>query len=735
MMSRISDCLIDPADNPERNTEKLLAIAEVLMRQVEQASGERGIAYEQFQRAALLEERVRQRTSDLEATLKVLNDTNARLAEANRAAERARRNLADAIEAVEEGFALFDAGEILVMYNSRFCRELQDVRAILHPGLSFTDYIEACSRSRFLDLPKGEAPADWMATRMQRHHVRSVFQVALAGDRWLQVSEQPTSDGGTVVLQTDVTEIIRMERTERGRMLDDQAQLIRATLEHINQGICIFDAAGRLVGWNERLRRLLDIPVTVLRTGTGFDTLQRWVHRDGELVSSISPAALSTWALQKTPRAPLYLEIRRASGVILVVFAEETPDRGFVMSFSDVTRERQAIQAMQRANASLEARVAARTEDLRAALAEAERANSTRTRFVAAASHDLLQPLSAAKLFVASARDETEDEHAGGTLDKAHKALTSVEAILGALLDISRLDEAVVEISPVRLAPLIAQLTDEFAPIAERKGLKLAILPCTLTVYSDPAYLRRILQNLIGNAIRYTRTGRVLVGPRRIPGGVRIEVHDTGPGIPAEEQAAIFREFHRLNASTSASEGLGLGLAIVERACALLNHRLTLRSKLGHGTYFAIELEQAPSRASASYPGTVSSDDGSTSACGDRIALLIENDEELRHAMSLRLERRGITVLEVASGEEALELVEEMGIVPDLYLVDQQLGDGLSGIETLTELKMRHGDRPARIITADRSPSLREACAAVAIEIIYKPIDLAVLEAFVTRAG
>lgn len=734
-MTRISDWLIDPADNPERNTAKLLTIAEVLMRQVEQASGERGVAYEQFQRAALLEDRVRQRTSDLESTLKILNETNARLAEANRAAERARRNLADAIEAVEEGFALFDASEILVMYNSRFCCDLEDVRATLRPGLSFADYIDACSRSRFLALPKGEGPADWMATRMQRHRTRSVFQVALAGDRWLQVSEQPTSDGGTVVLQTDVTEIIRMERSERGRMLDDQARLIHATLEHINQGICIFDAAGRLVGWNERLRLLLDIPVTVLRTGTGFDTLQRWMQRDGALLSSITPSELFSWAVQQTQRPPLFLEIRRTSGVMLVVFAEETPDRGFVMSFSDVTRERLAIQAMQRANASLEARVAARTEDLRAALADAERANSTRARFVAAASHDLLQPLSAAKLFVASARDETEDERAGGTLDKAHKALASVEAILGALLDISRLDEAVVEISPVRLAPLFAQLTDEFAPMAERKGLRLAILPCALTVFSDPTYLRRILQNLISNAIRYTRTGRVLVGPRRLPGGVRIEVHDTGLGIAPEDQRAIFREFHRLNASASASEGLGLGLAIVERACALLGHRLTLHSTPGRGTCFAIELEQAPARAVASYPCGDAIEDGATGDVGDRIALLVENDEELRHAISLVLERRGITVLEVASGEEALELVDEMGIVPDLYLVDQQLGDGLTGIETLTALKLRHGDRPARIITADRTPNVRDACAAAEIEIIYKPLDPEVLDAFVTRGG
>jgi two-component system, sensor histidine kinase len=387
---------------------------------------------------------------------------------------------------------------------------------------------------------------------------------------------------------------------------------------------------------------------------------------------------------------------------------------------------------MQRANVSLEARVAARTEDLRTALADAERANSTRARFVAAASHDLLQPLSAAKLFVASARDDVKDEHAGGTLDKAHKALASVEAILGALLDISRLDEAAVEVSPVRLAPLLAQLTDEFAPVAESKGLKLAIVPCSLTVLSDPTYLRRILQNLISNAIRYTRTGRVLVGPRRVADRVRIEVHDTGPGIAPEDQKAIFREFHRLNASASAPEGLGLGLAIVERACALLDHRLTLHSTPGRGTCFAIELEQAPIRVAAGYRRGEPVEDGVAGEGGEWITLLVENDEELRHAISMLLERRGFTVLEVANGEEALALVEEMGIVPDLYLVDQQLGDGLTGLETVTALRARHGDRPARIITADRAPSLREACTAIGVEIMYKPIDAAQLEAFVT---
>jgi signal transduction histidine kinase/ActR/RegA family two-component response regulator len=738
-MTRISDWLIDPADGAERNVEKLLIIADALMRQVEQASGDRGAAYEQFQRAALLEERVRQRTRDLEQTLRLLSDANARLSEASRDAERARRDLAEAIEAVEEGFALFDAAETLVMCNSRFCRGLGDVRDRLRPGLGFADFVAQVSRSRFLALPPGETPEGWAAARMLRHETRQVFNVGLTGDRWIQVSEQRTSDGGTVILQTDVTDIIRLERIERGKLLDRQAQMIRATLEHVNQGICIFDSAGQMVGWNRRLAQLLELPVTFLRMGLGFDTLAARMLRDGEMAGEGTPRGLEAWARSAGPRPPLSFELRRTSGMVLDAFAQEMPGRGFVMSFTDVTRERIAIHSMLRANVTLEARVTERTEALAEALADAERANSSRVRFVAAASHDLLQPLSAAKLFVAAARDDADPARIRATLEKAGNALVSVEGILGALLDISRLElgESEVEMGAVRLAPLLAQLREEFRPIAAGKGLALDILPCGATVVSDPAYLRRILQNLIGNAVRYTSSGRVLVGARRTAEGVRLEVRDTGPGIAAEDQQAIFREFHRLNASASASEGMGLGLAIVERACSRLGHSLTLRSAPGRGSCFAVSLRRAAPRPGAA-PAEAAPPAGAAQAEageGDRIALLVENDEELREAMALLLERRGVTVLVVGSGEEALDLVEEMGIVPDLYLIDQQLGKGLSGVETWRALRALHGDRPARIVTANHSAEVREACAAAGIGLMRKPIDAADLDAFVASAA
>jgi hypothetical protein len=723
--------LVNPADPPERQAAKLREIAEVLMRRVEQATDASGAAYAQFQRAALLEEQVRDRTRDLERTLDLLNDSNARLENATRSAEAARQNLANAIETVQEGFALFDAAEVLVMCNARFGIHMPDLRDALKPGLTFNDYIDRVSSSRFLELPEGDTPATWAERRKRRHQDRHVmFNVRMVWDRWVQVSEHRTMDGGTVILQTDVTGIIRMEREERGKLLDDQARMIRATLDHLNQGVAIFDANNRLVGWNQRLAALLALPISRLQLGTGYDSLFEAFRAGRGFATPFAETALHLWVEDTAPRAPLSFEVQRGQATVLDVFAQEMPDRGFVISFTDVSAERAAIAAMAHANETLEARVAARTGELRQALAQAERANAARARFVAAASHDLLQPLSAARLFLASLLDEALPDPTRQTLEKAENALVSVGQILDALLDISRLEagRAEVEVRPVRLDRMLAQLRDEFAPVAARKGLDLRILPARAEVDSDPTYLRRILQNLIGNALRYTETGRVLVGVRHVGGRLRIEVHDTGPGIPMEEQTNIFKEFHRLNAPASASEGMGLGLAIVDRACALLGHPLTLRSAPGQGTCFAVGLHRAAAAPAAPQPpgpGTAL-----PAPPPDRIVLLVENDDALRLALAQLLEKWGLNVIDARTGEEALALVDEIGIAPDVALVDQHLGDGLDGLTTITRLRARHGPLPARILTADRAPGLGPLCAAEGVALMHKPIDAAALEAY-----
>lgn len=727
------DSLINPSDSPERQTAKLLTIAQVLMRRVEQITDDSGAAYAQFQRAALLEDQVRERTRDLERALDLLNASNGALAEANRATEEARRNLANAIETVQEGFALFDADDVLVLCNSRFGMHLLDVQDHLRPGLHFDDYVERVSRSDYLALPDGETPELWATARRQRHKDRHVIlNVRIVKDRWLQVSEHRTETGGTVILQTDVTDIIRLERHERGRMLDDQARVIRATLDHIDQGICIFDAGATLVGWNARLAQLLAIPVARLRLGADFGQLLQRLVMDFSFGEGMTAQALAVWADGRSGRGSLRFELRRDAGLILAAFGAEMPDGGFVMSFTDVTAERAALQAISRANETLEARVAERTLELQDALADAERANASRSRFVAAASHDLLQPLSAAKLFIASVADAALAPRAREAIDKAQNALVSVEGILDALLDISKLEsgKAAVSVGPVRLNPLLAQLTDEFAAIAAAKGLALRVRGLDVMVGSDPAYLRRILQNLIGNAIRYTERGRVLVAARRRGGMVRLEVWDTGPGIPEAEQDNIFKEFHRLNARASASEGMGLGLAIVERACALLGHPLGLTSRMGRGTCFMVQVPLVDAVAHEAERGPAPSVQGN-----DKIALLVENDADLRRALVLLLESWGMSVLEAGSGEEALALIDELGILPDLCLVDHQLGDGLTGIAAIRALWARHGTIPARLITANRSRDVQDQARAAGIAVLMKPIDARALQGFIAQVG
>lgn len=726
--------LLNPTDSPARQIDKLLGIVEVLMRRVEQGTDLSGAAYAQFERAAMLEEQVRLRTRELERALALLNESNAQLAEANRATEAARRNLADAIETVQEGFGLFGPDDILVLCNSRFGEQLRDIQPALLPGLHFADYVDLASRSRALMLPEAVTAQDWAIQRLHRHQDRStVFTVALQGDRWLQVSERRTGDGGTVILQTDVTDIIRAEREARGRLLDDQARMVRATLDHISQGVCIFDAEARMIGWNERAAELLALNRRQFRAGLGFGAL---ISRLGERLPAAEGArlaALRAWVADPGARAALRFEIAREGDGILDAFVQEMPDRGFVISFTDVTAERRANAALSRANETLEARVAARTLELGAALAQAERANAARSRFVAAASHDLLQPLSAAKLFLASIEDAALEPRALEALGKTRSALVSVETLLDALLDISRLESGRLTVNPqpVRLEPLLARLAEEFAPLAAEKGLSLRWRPTAAVVVSDPTWLRRILQNLIGNALRYTQRGGVLVGVRSGLAGLRVEVADTGPGIAESDREVIFREFHRLHARASASEGMGLGLAIVERASAVLGHAVTLESRLGRGSRFVLHLGPAAEAASPEAPPSLPAPLDQKALPRDLIGLLVAADPAMRRALAHLLDGWGVSVLDTPDAAEALGLIDEIGLAPDFVLIDARAGDEEAALALMRDLNARHGPLPARLLSATRAEALRLRALRAGAPLLYKPVDTGLLHRFI----
>ncbi|WP_425032590.1 PAS-domain containing protein [Pelagibius sp.] len=724
----MNSLLINPEDSLEQQNRKLLKITSVLMRRVEQATDDSGAAYAHFQRALLLEEEVQARTWDLEQTLGLLNQSNAELSRANKAAERARADLSNALEAVQEGFALFNADDVMVMCNSRFGMHMPDIRAQLRPGLAFQDYVRLVSQSSCLALPSGETPASWAEQRKRKHKESHVnFNVRITGDRWVQVSEHRTPDQGTAILQTDVTDMIRMERQEREKLLDDQARLIRATLEHINQGICIFDDQHRLVDWNQRLAALLNPPMHLLRVGTSFDRLLEHIAQDLTFAKGQSLRKVTDWVHQTNLRAPLSLEVSHRGKVHLDVFGQEMPDKGFVISFSDVTAEREAIDAMSEVNETLEQRVLDRTIALEDALKAAELANASKSRFVAAASHDLLQPLSAAKLFLSSLSNMDLSAEPLRVTQRIESALNSVEAILAALLDISKLDSgrAAVEVSAVPMSQILGPLRDEFQPLARQKGIDLHVVDCGLVVQSDPSYLRRILQNLIANAIRYTAAGKVLVGVRRRGANLIVQVWDTGPGIPEEMRELVFKEFQRLGTADheGSGVGVGLGLAIVERACALLGHPLQMISQTGRGTGFLVTLPTSMQAAQAD------ESDGRTVAGkagpggGQLIALIIENDREVRWAMTTLLESWSVSVFDVASQAEALQLLDEIGIAPDILLVDYQLDLGENGLDAIDAVRSRFASTAAALVTAKRSPELQRTCRSKGIGYLNKPIN------------
>ena len=342
---------------------------------------------------------------------------------------------------------------------------------------------------------------------------------------------------------------------------------------------------------------------------------------------------------------------------------------------------------------------------------------------MASASHDLLQPLNAAKLFLSSLSSMDHPPAQARLIERVNSAFGSVEQILGALLDISKFDIGAAKAKPetIPLGALLDRLREEFAPMAKLRGLELRVRDTNVHVRSDSVYLKRVLQNLLSNALRYTKQGGVLLGVRRNGGLLRIEVWDTGPGIPEDKQAEIFQEFTRLDPANSDS-GMGLGLAIVEQACALLGHPLALRSTLGRGTVFSVTLARAkPDTAGR----TIHAPEGSLhDALDGLLVLVVENDAEVRKGMTTVLEDWGTSPIEATTTQEAEALIAELGVPPDIILADYQLDAGANGLDVIAELRARHGAIPAVLITADHDPALVQKAADRTVLLLRKPLSL-----------
>jgi two-component system, sensor histidine kinase len=724
--------IVNPNYSLLRKNEKLQIIVSALMQRAEQSSEQSGYAYAQFERAALLEAQVRERTADQDRVLELLNESSQRLVEANEATKRAWSNLKEATETIPDGLALFDADDRLVLFNRQFCCELIDVVDDLRTGMTFDEYLEIASNSKYLDISTLGTAGNWVEWRKALHgEKRVLFNVAVVSGNILQIQSRRTSSGSTVVLHSDVTDTVRLERD---RLIDQQIIQLRATLDHLDQGVCIFNRTGKLVGWNSRLDTLLALPKSHKSQGLSVARLIDRLSGQIDVTGAFSLTSLQEWVGLKTGRQPIEFEVKRGEKTILSVFGQEMPDQGFLLSFSDVTAERAAGSTLTQMNEALERRVKERTVELDQALAEAKRANASKSRFVAAASHDLAQPMSAAKLYIASLADGDNSQHVVEVAKKAETALQSAEQIIEALLDISRFDSqrATVDRQPVPLDSVLKALENEFIQSARAKGLKFAVVGSSLVVNSDPGLLRRIIQNFISNAVRYTDHGKILVGVRRVGSVARVEVRDTGRGISRDEQKIIFEEFKQLDHSLREVEGLGLGLAIVERASQALGHPLNLWSEPGIGSCFSIDMQIVGKSLFRPDIGAVPSERQATDAITSVVVLLAVTDLQLSRALSNLIEGWGGVALEVTSQSEALSLLADVDLVPDVLLLDGHMKDGMTGVDAYDAITELLGVLPTRIITADRSEKLRQLCRERQLEIMHKPIDPTALSRFLT---
>lgn len=371
-------------------------------------------------------------------------------------------------------------------------------------------------------------------------------------------------------------------------------------------------------------------------------------------------------------------------------------------------------QELERAMADL----SQKNRELAVARAAAEEANRSKTRFLRAASHDLLQPLSAARLFLAALRDTQMSEYQAELASSLSGAFESVETLMHAVLDISRLDSQRIEFNrqPVPLGELFRRLSAEFAPVASAKRLRLRFVPTRAVVDSDPVFLRRIAQNLVSNAIKYTQTGGVVVGVQRRGATCWLTVQDSGQGIAPEDRARIFDEFQRLGGGHGAP-GMGLGLSIVRRACNKLGHPISLTSQPGRGTRFRIGLPRL--EASGALPRSPRP----RPALMGRVALVVENDARLRQGYELLLrERFGMVGRMTGSTAEALATMGDEP--PDVIIADYHLEDGDTGSAAIEALRGA-SDRPvpAVMITAHRDPEIARLCAAMGVALLEKPVD------------
>ncbi|GAB5414888.1 MAG: PAS domain-containing hybrid sensor histidine kinase/response regulator [Congregibacter sp.] len=528
--------------------------------------------------------------------------------------------------------------------------------------------------------------------------------------------------------------------SDASRQRSFNRELLETTIESLQQGVSVVDEDLRLVAWNSRYEEMFSYPQRLLYVGLPIERLYRYNAERGVMgVANDDIDREVEKRLEWLRRGhPHRLERRLPDGRVIDIHGVPMSRGGFVTTYIDVTDYREVVTELEESRLELQSELASGTASLASTNAQLRQenrlradaegalraANLSKTRFMSATSHDLLQPINAARLFTAALSGELADQpKALETAEKISQSLSRAERLIGELREVARLDSGMQapSIASFALDGLLRELYTEFLPLAESRGLQLRLRSSSLWLESDRGLVYRVMQNLLGNAIKYTPRGKVLIGVRRRRGAAELQVIDQGPGIAESDQLRVFAEFERLGRSQDGDEeGLGLGLAIVSRYSKLLELPLHLASEQGRGSVFSISVPHGEPmvemEAVASMPAALAARlDGISVVC-------LDNDRRVREALEAMLSSEGG---QVRTARDRAELLLALQIEkPDVIVADYHLDEGDNGIDALAAAFDACGQRiPSVIVSADDGQAVRELAKSAGYRSLPKPVN------------